>query len=582
MTWCAGEHYLHSRLQLQLFLVIPILTSTIELQRSSAKALSNATQDYDPPTWLLSSGFLIRAAKMTLNTPKTSMDDLFNSMRNLSMSNHDSRKAPSNDGSHLDQVNQELLRVSYEMIGRVQELQAALTGDGISFARRVAALSSLQKRTTELAAITSSVRVASKEYMVAQIFSLSKGNTDARRMSLFFEDGISRIVQNVLGINEDDETTLLRILEECYSQSAHTFGMLHPDQFFDAKEETFLESPYDPDFESEAYYEHENQLQVDESYAESERIRQRRETEKRAKDKRRITNTWLRFWLDQLHECKDGPTLFCPLSDWESCSNVPEFPEYLFRAFDESSSGKSDESVVASPASIHLAPDICRVDLLSLSQSMAARKIYDHLNKPCFEGINSDNSDNLMSWSSSLLFVIQYAIWRARKGRRPEERIMICAVDTSKFPRGQFVRDKWLFRKYCDEFSSQFQMKKFVDLRESAYDNGEYLSQGIVNHRNRSCMVSLGNLARNGLYELYPEFDDQDGGGKWTNRVKELRSLWETNHTIPRKDIRLAVQVANTCFRNFQTLDIAVLLLAFKSRRDPGKSAESKCCASKI
>lgn len=124
------------------------------------------------------------------------------------------------------------------------------------------------------------------------------------------------------------------------------------------------------------------------------------------------------------------------------------------------------------------------VNLLQVDESYseageASRRLYAHLIKRCFEG---DGSDNPMSWSSSLLFVIQYAIWRSSKSNCSPADIKICAVDTTKFSRGQFARDMWLVYMYRDVFSSNSDMQNLVRLREGDCDNGEYLSQGIVVH----------------------------------------------------------------------------------------------------
>lgn len=60
-------------------------------------------------------------------------------------------------------------------------------------------------------------------------------------------------------------------------------------------------------------------------------------------------------------------------------------------------------------------------------------------------------------------------------------------------------------------------------LNRNQYYNGEYLSQGKLDHAGRSCMISLEQLIRAGLYQLYPEFNDEAGRNEWTNRVRDLR-----------------------------------------------------------
>lgn len=172
-----------------------------------------------------------------------------------------------------------------------------------------------------------------------------------------------------------------------------------------------------------------------------------------------------------------------------------------------------------------------------------------------------------MSWSSSLLFVIQYAIYRGHKFRRSLQDVKILAIDTTAFPLGQFARDLWLFRKCQSTNDGNPAMQRLVDLRNScAYDSGEYLSQGTLNHKGRSCMMSLSDLIDAGLYELYPDFQDDDGARKWSSRVKELREEWGDEDCTYSDDVELAFDIANECFPNFESLDMALMLLAFQNR----------------
>ena len=67
---------------------------------------------------------------------------------------------------------------------------------------------------------------------------------------------------------------MVKILEACLVQAYS--GNLQVDDYFTSLYEANLKSPYDPDFDSEAYYEHENRLQVDDGYAEAESRRKQR------------------------------------------------------------------------------------------------------------------------------------------------------------------------------------------------------------------------------------------------------------------------------------------------------------------
>jgi len=107
------------------------------------------------------------------------------------------------------------------------------------------------------------------------------------------------------------------------------------------------------------------------------------------------------LWLYALVRSPDGPTLFsthtCPLSPSDTL-------RYLFRAFDTQSSGTNNDTIVASVACNAGELEYSKKDLLLMNPEQACKALLVHLNKNCFgEG---DPTDNLMSWSSSLLFII--------------------------------------------------------------------------------------------------------------------------------------------------------------------------------
>ncbi|KAJ4108418.1 hypothetical protein NW760_003269 [Fusarium oxysporum] len=169
------------------------------------------------------------------------------------------------------------------------------------------------------------------------------------------------------------------------------------------------------------------------------------------------------------------------------------------------------------------------------------------------------------------MFVIQYANWRFCHPRfsHPVD-ICICAVDTSQFPRGQFARDKWLLNSFKDaELSDQENNFRDLRLNRSEYDNGEYLSQGVLHIEKRSCTLSLRRLKNAGLWDLYPEFNvndvenDADVRVQWTKYVKLLRCLWHSTHTTTKANVQCALDIARKCFPGFDQDDMALLLLSF-------------------
>jgi hypothetical protein len=239
------------------------------------------------------------------------------------------------------------------------------------------------------------------------------------------------IIQDVVSSTTDKGSVLREILERCYRESLEISGTLNYNDYANSLDETYLESPYDPDYESGAYYEHEFRLEVDEAYANAFHFNRRRAAESKEKERKWQKESWIGFWVEALRTCQNGLTLFYPPATHLSQCHLTEVPRYLFRAFDQASSGRSDEDVVASVESISEESN-SRVDILSKSTEVATSMLYGHLNKLCFG--DGDNSHNLMSWSSSLLFVIQYAVWRCYHRGCGEDEVKICAVDTRKSP----------------------------------------------------------------------------------------------------------------------------------------------------
>ncbi|KAI8630238.1 hypothetical protein F5Y19DRAFT_484126 [Xylariaceae sp. FL1651] len=364
----------------------------------------------------------------------------------------------------------------------------------------IAQLGSLRRAANALADTTATLNDAITRYVVAYITSLAVQGTKVQKILAHFSSELMSIAQDVLHWTSDDNSVMREILELCYSQSLHTSGTLHLDNYSI------------PQCEAE---------------------------------RKQWEEVWIGSWVAALSECPNGLTLFyspaCRLSQW----NFADVPRYLFRAFDPKSFGQSDENVVAS--------------MESISETSEHSKYW------------RGGNDNLMSWSSSLLFVIQCAIWRCHRpgGGCGQDEVKICTVDTRKFPRGQFARDMILLRAYRKIPELDKEAKDFFDFRLTTqyYDNGEYLSQGKVHHTGRSCVFPLDQLIQAGLHNLFPEFAEKSAMGSWTNRVKDLRSKWSDKHRTTRVDVQTALEVARACFNTFNAPDIALLLLSFKNRK---------------
>ncbi|KAK7909149.1 hypothetical protein PG985_015027 [Apiospora marii] len=351
------------------------------------------------------------------------------------------------------------------------------------------------------------------------------GDTVKELMS-WFGDDIKSIIRQVLDNDDHSNGVLWKVAEEGYKQATSPSGSLSIERYMVGPGE---KSPFGDG--------------------------QRGELAKDTCSKR-----WAEFWIRAIRNAPGGPTLFFPSAPMTL--NATDIPPYLFRVSDTVSSGKSDAEVVASTMSRYNLKQDSRIDILSLEQDQATIKLHNHLTKPT---ISAKGDDNFMSWTSSLLFAIQYAIWRTQ--RIHSSGIQFCVVDTTKFPPGQFARDTWLLDSYRESASRLgYNISRLWKLRDGEdYYNGEYLSQGTLTHAGRSYLVSLKQLEEAGLYKLYREFEDPKGAAQWADRVKELRLLWSGHHTTIDKEISRALEVGS-CISPSHASDMALMLLAFKYR----------------
>ncbi|KAF4470446.1 hypothetical protein FALBO_2652 [Fusarium albosuccineum] len=284
---------------------------------------------------------------------------------------------------------------------------------------------SLHRRANELADAANTLRDATEESIV-------------QRLALV-------IVRSVLDESNDEASMLWKIVEECYNEAVRPSGTLKYANYYDSLRG--LAWPYALGFAREKLHVNENRRIVDEDYAEDWRRIPRENLQSEIRAREQEKQVWINFWVRALSRCPDGPTLFYPPAASDVAQSI-DWPfqnvaRYLFRAFDRKSSGTNDEDVVAST----MRKSERDTDILSLTTHEAAKMLLGHLNKGPFNGLARDN---LMSWSSSLMFVIQYAIWRSHVGNLPPSEVRICAIDTTKFPNGQFVRDMVLLKAYQD------------------------------------------------------------------------------------------------------------------------------------
>ncbi|KAK6844085.1 hypothetical protein PG987_004945 [Apiospora arundinis] len=284
---------------------------------------------------------------------------------------------------------------------------------------------------------------------------------------------------------------------------------------------------------------------------------------------------WKKFWSGVVLINHPAPLLFNPEANTlfkPFNFHLDQKPRYLFRTFDPRSYGQSDENIVASPARINRNPT-SKDDIFSLDADFGLSIVDRHMNPWRWKDYTSPTPDNFMSWTTSLLYAIQYALYRRHHHGSSAEDIKICMIDTRRFHDRQFIHAKRLLEAYY-KLVKRDDMRHFYDTRLLVYiyQFGEYLSQGEVHHAGRSCTVSLASLEDNGLYEMYPEFADPRGHTTWALRTLELRSLWGEQQKTTENEIREALKLARSCFAGFDALDVAVVLLSFRCR-EPKQSS---------
>ncbi|KAK4692504.1 hypothetical protein P7C71_g4717, partial [Lecanoromycetidae sp. Uapishka_2] len=177
-----------------------------------------------------------------------------------------------------------------------------------------------------------------------------------------------------------------------------------------------------------------------------------------------------------------------------------------------------------------------------------------------FEWVHFHSSE-FISWTSSLLYALQYAVRKTRNRRYPnavssETYINICLLDTHAAKMKAYAASDLIgvYKLSGDDFHDE-------------YHTNEYTAHGQLDVRNCSSTVTLEKLRTDGLFELVPELDEKGEKHYLFLRVQYLRqTLFSNPSAITNAEGQTAMRVASL-FRKQYALPAMIALLSLRLRR---------------
>ncbi|KAL4944116.1 hypothetical protein BDV06DRAFT_116824 [Aspergillus oleicola] len=232
-------------------------------------------------------------------------------------------------------------------------------------------------------------------------------------------------------------------------------------------------------------------------------------------------------------------------------------PRYVYRLVAPQSAGTTTAATVVPPLIAENSEDI-----FQYAPAKAATLLLKHL----LWQRGHENECNLMSWTSSLLFALQYALYRHRRDGDDLRHIQLIILDTTLFPAGTFIQDMEIMGVFQD---ADPRLQKFVEFRESEYYFGEYLTQGRLAIQDRCVCTSVQKMIDLGLFDLQPALGDQHQWQWWPKRVLDFRKQFTASEWAPTsaENVETAVDIARQCFGGQWTVPATIMLLALLPRK---------------
>ena len=268
------------------------------------------------------------------------------------------------------------------------------------------------------------------------------------------------------------------------------------------------------------------------------------------------------------------PVPFRP--DESQLHRMPRFkgnfvPRYLLRLYSPKTAGTTCLSHVIPPSVSSTSPQDSD-DIFSLPEDEAAKRLNAHLRW----WRTHEGTCNFMSWTTSLLFVLQYGLYRHRSEGSDLSDINLMILDTHEFSPKTFIKDMEIVEFFAPPSSGRPKpsvqklesFRQLRRLRDCQYYFGEYLSQGDLDLTGRCVQVSLRTLLDLDLFRLMPELANEEHWGKWADAVLRVREpLKERKHLETTHDeVHKAITIAKSAFGGPWAIPVAAMLLSMKPR----------------
>ncbi|KAJ5656463.1 hypothetical protein N7507_008413 [Penicillium longicatenatum] len=250
--------------------------------------------------------------------------------------------------------------------------------------------------------------------------------------------------------------------------------------------------------------------------------------------------------------------------------NFQKVPQYLFRvSFHRKSDGETTK-IWAKSKDAKESNTGQETNILDGDRTDMADMLWRHLRWM------GGSPSNLLSWTSSLLFALQYMFYRHHRDRVALEDITLFIIDTTQLPKEAFARDMDLISIFS-KFDSRLRNLQGLRTRNTSncskcYYFGEYLSQGALKIEGKCGSATAKEIIDKRLFYLRAEFKDSlNDEMEWANRVLKLRRCFigvEVEDETP-DELKLQVALAfgiGSLFGSSWAPPIAASLLGLRPR----------------